>query len=78
MQHIYITYNDDETGDNFSLNKDYESHFIPDSINIMIDVLKLMKFSDNLIEKWLGYTYFELDNPPVDDDDYDCCCGRCD
>lgn len=76
MANINVFYEDEENGIQFELNKTINSEHIADNLNAMVDILRLMGFSDMLIEKWIGSTYFTVGCAPFCDDD-DCNDCRC-
>jgi hypothetical protein len=78
LANIWVSYNDEECDNQFELSKNINPGFIWENLNVMVDILRLMGFSDSLIEKWIGSTYFSKDDAQFFDDDACDCCGRCD
>ena len=64
MAEIAVSYENKEDENRFYFSKPLSTAYIWESLNAMVDVLRLMGFSDGLIEKWIGGTYFAEDDGP--------------
>lgn len=67
MAEISVSYENNEVDNSFYFSKPINTAYIWESLNAMVDVLRLIGFSDNLIEDWIGNTYFTEDDAPPRD-----------
>lgn len=67
MSHITVLFNDEYTGHNFNLSREFMEDNFVDALNFTIDVLKMIGYSESLIKDYLGDTYFsDLHSPELD------------
>lgn len=53
-----VSFEDDETGDNFTYSSEVKDQTISGDLNVMVALLRAAGYGDNLIEKMIGSTYF--------------------